>query len=167
MFDAIGIGPFNPAYDGPYRWVEHYDKTVVIDIPGRGHDTVTLDRIKPSVIDAGDPPAPPRAHPSGRPPLRPRSPSPTNVARAPEVHLQEATDPLPPTSHPPRPLRATSAPPMRVLLPHRTVREHISYSKIVTSGYANSCESRYHVMSCHMLRLIKRTVEQVKRLGYR
>ena len=72
-------GPFDPAYDGPYRVVEHHNKTVVIDIPGRGHDTVTLDCIKPSVINANDLPAPPRVRPRGWPPLRPRSLSPANM----------------------------------------------------------------------------------------
>ena len=101
--------------------MEHRDKTVVIDIPDCGHDTVTLDRIKPSVID---PPAPPRARPRGWPPLRPRSPSPANMARAPEVHLQVAMDPPPPNPHPPHLLRATLAP-QTWLQPHQTVRKHL------------------------------------------
>ena len=103
--------PFAPTYNGPYRAVEHHDKTVVIDNPGRGHDTMTLDHVKPSVINAGDPPAPPRVRPCGHPPLHPHSPSTANVVHASEVRLQEVPDPLHPTPHPPRPLCATLAPP--------------------------------------------------------
>ena len=104
--------------------MEHRNRTVVIDIQGRGHDTMTLDRVKPSVINAGDPPVPPRAHPRGRPPQRPHSPSPADVAHPPEIHLQAAMDPPPPTPHPPCPLSATTAPPTHVQ-PHRIAHERL------------------------------------------
>merc|ERR1711895_9330 len=86
-------GPSYTASNGPYRVVEHRDRTVVIDIPGRGHDTVTLDRVKPSIIDADHPPVLPTAHPRGRPPRHPRPPPPAGVAPPPEIQLQATTDP--------------------------------------------------------------------------
>ena len=114
-------GPLEAPYDGPYRVVEHRDRTMVIDIPGRGHDTVTLDRIKPAVLDAENPPAPPRARPRGRPPLQPRPPILDNDPR------HQERRPLAPPSPPrtaPRPPRANPAPPTRVQ-PHRAARERL------------------------------------------
>merc|ERR1711895_115171 len=91
-------------YGPSYRVVEHWDRTVVIDIPGRGHDTVTLDRVKPSILDADHPPVPPTARPRGWPPRHPRPPPPADVARPPEIQLQTTTAPPPLPSLPSTPL---------------------------------------------------------------
>ena len=103
-------GPLEAPYDGPYQVVERRDKTFIVNIPGRGHDTVTVDRIKPAVIDNENPPEPPRARPRGRPP-QPRLHSP-------------ATPAAPQERRPAPQPRATSAPPTRVQ-PHRSARERL------------------------------------------
>ena len=43
-------GPLKAPYNGPYWVVEHHDRIAVVDIPGHGNDTVTVDRIKPAVL---------------------------------------------------------------------------------------------------------------------
>ena len=45
--------PLQNLYDGPYKVLRKSDKTFVIDLNGRD-TTVSLDRLKPAFVRAGD-----------------------------------------------------------------------------------------------------------------
>ena len=79
-------GPLEPPYDGPYNVIERREKTFVVNIPGRGLETISIDRLKAANIDIENPPEPPAAQPRGRP--REQSPPPqpsTSTAPPPET----------------------------------------------------------------------------------
>ena len=61
--------PLQTPYTGPYRVIEHGDKTFIVDMGGR-QETVSIDRLKPAHVDVTAPvplALPPRR---GRPPTR-------------------------------------------------------------------------------------------------
>ena len=60
-------GPLHRIYDGPYRVIEHTDKTFVLDIGGR-LETVSIDRLKCAHADPASPIMPAQPPRRGRPP---------------------------------------------------------------------------------------------------
>ena len=60
-------GPLHRIYDGPYRVIEHTDKTFVLDIGGR-LETVSIDRLKCAHADSASPIMPAQPPRRGRPP---------------------------------------------------------------------------------------------------
>ena len=82
-------GPLQAPYDGPYRVHEWREKTAVVDLPGRGLDTFTIDRLKPALIDIQHPPTPPMAATRGRPRQRPQSPPPPVSPKAPGANTND------------------------------------------------------------------------------
>lgn len=59
--------PLQPPYDGPFRVLEHGDKSFVLDMGGR-RECVSLDRLKPAHLVAGDVLLPAQVPRRGRPP---------------------------------------------------------------------------------------------------
>ncbi|CAL9687999.1 unnamed protein product [Knipowitschia caucasica] len=61
-------GPLRPPYDGPFRVLQHGDKSLVVDIGGRP-ETISVDRIKPAHVDISRPLVLAQAPRRGRPPV--------------------------------------------------------------------------------------------------
>ena len=76
-------------YSGPYRVISRQEHFFRVSIPGRGNESVALNRLKPAVIASDDafqehpstpstPPPPPPPSPERHPGVRTRRPAPTN-----------------------------------------------------------------------------------------
>ncbi|CAL9689822.1 unnamed protein product [Knipowitschia caucasica] len=61
-------GPLRPPYDGPFKVLQHGDKSLVVDIGGRP-ETISVDRIKPAHVDISRPLVLAQAPRRGRPPV--------------------------------------------------------------------------------------------------
>uniref|UniRef100_A0AAV2KZF4 Gypsy retrotransposon integrase-like protein 1 n=1 Tax=Knipowitschia caucasica TaxID=637954 RepID=A0AAV2KZF4_KNICA len=61
-------GPLRPPYDGPFKVLQHGDKSLVVDIGGRP-ETISVDRIKPAHVDISRPLVLAQAPCRGRPPV--------------------------------------------------------------------------------------------------
>lgn len=59
--------PLQTPYTGPYRVIEHGDKSFKVDIGGRS-ETITIDRLKPAHVDTTEPVPLAQAPRRGRPP---------------------------------------------------------------------------------------------------
>ncbi|XP_061689159.1 uncharacterized protein LOC133507765 [Syngnathoides biaculeatus] len=96
-------GPLRPPYDGPFRVLEHGDKSLLMDIAGRP-ETVYVDRVKPPHLDIAQPLGLALPLRRGRPPL-PCAPGPAGVPLTPPEPLSrdsmdsEAPPPSAPTVH--------------------------------------------------------------------
>ena len=62
--------PLQPPYDGPFRVLERGAKSFVLDMGGR-RELVTVDRLKPAFVLAGEEVLPAQVPRRGRPPSRP------------------------------------------------------------------------------------------------
>lgn len=58
--------PLNPPYDGPFKVQERHEKYFVLDVGGK-QQTVSIDRLKPAVIDVSQPLPTPNIKKRGRP----------------------------------------------------------------------------------------------------
>uniref|UniRef100_A0AAV2KH15 Reverse transcriptase RNase H-like domain-containing protein n=1 Tax=Knipowitschia caucasica TaxID=637954 RepID=A0AAV2KH15_KNICA len=61
-------GPLRPPHDGPFKVLQHGDKSLVVDIGGRP-ETISVDRIKPAHVDISRPLVLAQAPRRGRPPV--------------------------------------------------------------------------------------------------
>ena len=117
--------PLTPPYDGPFKVVKQTDKVVTIE-RGSTTDTVSVDRCKPAILEAGDEmqQPPPRGRPPGRQlqttqddsqttPLPPSTSTPSPSPPAAPTSRSHTYTALPPT--PPRQSRrdARGVPPAR------------------------------------------------------